>query len=282
MNREDFIELLSRLVADGEISEAEAVEYLAQFDAGELPVGWTLPLPPAAGGIVGDDEDGRDSAAALVLLLSILGGLNVSGVAATTYAQKIAATDLLQSEFELRARALAARLSVGDISLAEWHAGMISEVRQNAINQMRLAAGRRILRQAQRERLDQLMLRQSAYLQRFADQLASRFGRGLIPSEAQVAMRSALYGGFARAEFFAQAEVEAGYDYGWVFQYIAVDDDRTCGPCLSAEGYYRAGEGPMPGEICLGRSYCRCRREPVFDPQIYAEVQSRPFDQTIR
>ena len=81
-----------------------------------------------------------------------------------------------------------------------------------------------------------------------------------------------MYSGGGRALFFEAWETSAGYEAGWVVRYEAVDDSATCSPCRLAEGYYLPGDGPYPGEVCLGGGACRCARWPVFDETLYRQL----------
>jgi hypothetical protein len=79
-------------------------------------------------------------------------------------------------------------------------------------------------------------------------------------SEAVIGARLSLYSGAGRAEWFRGEEDDAAP--GDVVDYQSLDDNSTCTPCLLAEEQspYPPGEGPFPGEVCLGRGRCRCKR----------------------
>ncbi len=274
MNRDEFIDLLGRLVTDGVIDEMRALEILQAFDAGELPDGWQLPLPPAQG-ITGYDE--ADDEASL-LFLAIALGIRIEGEflpKPRTIAQVTREANKLQTAFERQVRKLATDLANGDLTVVQWQERMISATRQNLINQVRLGSGRATLTLRQITRVDELMVRQTAFIQRFADSVsAGRGGEGAALSEAQIGARSSQYGGFARGEMFRQYEGAESYGDGWVIQYIARDDDATCGPCSRAAYYgpYLPGDGPMPGEVCLGRQSCRCERRPVYNMAAWRDM----------
>ena len=90
-----------------------------------------------------------------------------------------------------------------------------------------------------------------------------------------LAERAAQYGGIGRAIYFMSYEALGlprqgdGSAPGVVIRYVAIDDAGTCSPCHNAQGYYLPGQGPYPGQICLGRHHCRCRRETLYDPAMY-------------
>ena len=62
--------------------------------------------------------------------------------------------------------------------------------------------------------------------------------------------RMAQYGARGRAPFFQAAEQYDGEStgYGWIVRYIARDDDRTCGPCSEAQGYYCPAPARTPAK----------------------------------
>lgn len=86
-------------------------------------------------------------------------------------------------------------------------------------------------------------------------------------SEAAIGARLSLYSGSGRAEWFRGHEEDTGE--GDVVDYVSLDDNSTCYPCLLAEenGPYLPGVGPFPGEVCLGRGRCRCKRVVRHDPR---------------
>src|SRR5262245_9764313 len=69
MNRDDFIDLLARLVTDGELSEAEASDLLRQFDAGTLADSWELPMPVREAIRKHDDRSIEEALALLLLFI---------------------------------------------------------------------------------------------------------------------------------------------------------------------------------------------------------------------
>lgn len=85
------------------------------------------------------------------------------------------------------------------------------------------------------------------------------------------ANRSTLYSGNIRGVLFRFIEMLNQIKYGainpgWVAHYRPKGDKNTCKPCSAAAGYYLLGHGPFPGQVCKGRSRCRCVRVVVYDP----------------
>lgn len=277
MTRVDFLAALTRAVRDGWLAEADAAALLREYDAGhlvELPD--VLPLPDAIQGVRQDDSDH---------LLLIAFGLVLAAFGLRTAAERlpvlslprrVAGVDALQTAFEAQARQFAADLAAGRLTLADWQAAFGQVVRQHLAAQTLAGAGTRTLSPAQLTRLDALARRETAYLTRFADQIVIAQAQGQPLTEAQIGARSEQYAGTARGEFFRAAELaemqNGGLGDGYVIEYVAVGDKHTCDPCNSAVGYYLPGAGPYPGQVCYGRSRCRCRRLWIYDPARYAEL----------
>lgn len=121
---------------------------------------------------------------------------------------------------------------------------------------------------------------QLAYLSRFADEVALRRldEVPLAPlSEEAVGARLSLYGGEARASFYAARERDAAG--GYVVDYVAADDGGTCSPCLRAmiNSPYLPDDvdTPYPGRVCRGRGRCRCRRELRYAPDEHRALAAR-------
>lgn len=119
--------------------------------------------------------------------------------------------------------------------------------------------------------IDAMIDEQLTYLYRFAGEQSAMFLLGTPYSEEYTVNRLLLYGGAVWASWFMGNE-SVSYDDGYVIEYRAADDMRTCQPCRSAQGYYRIGTGPMPGQICYGGSRCRCERIVVYAPEILARL----------
>jgi hypothetical protein len=98
--------------------------------------------------------------------------------------------------------------------------------------------------------------------------------RGRPMTEDEIAARARQYKAEPYAEFYRKSEQQVDSE-DIVVDYIAVDDEFTCGPCSTAEDYgpYLPGQGPMPGVTCLGKGHCRCVREQRVAPEVAAELR---------
>lgn len=254
--REDLISLLVRLIMDGLFTEEEAGELLDLFDmTGELPEGWQLPLDP-------DQAIPDDLQARLGEALTAFAGEPFSELSA-------GAPDDAQDRFITRVVDLADSLKDHMISLTDWHKRMVQAIIDYLAEQAMAGAANNIVGEEEEDLFLKVEV-QLAFLARFADTIATG---GL--SDPQIKERSKLYAGEGRAVYFEQAG-RANALYGWVEDYIAVDDRNTCIPCANAEamGPYLPGEPgtPMPGRICLGRGYCRCVRLLRYDEAAYLRL----------
>lgn len=119
--------------------------------------------------------------------------------------------------------------------------------------------------------IDSMIDEQLTYLYRFAGEQSAMSLLGTPYSEEYTVNRLLLYGGAVWASWFYGNE-SVSYDDGYVIEYRAADDMRTCSNCRQAQGYYRIGTGPMPGQICYGGSRCRCERIVVYAPEILARL----------
>lgn len=263
MSRDRLIEYLARLVADGVITEAQALQYIRDFDAGELDE-FELPLAPDE--LPEPDDNTAEIIAALLLFLN----RNEQQLAAIPRQVEVAAINAVQDEFERIVRGLAGRYSTGLMSLPTWQAEMLTAMRQHTMQQMMVGSRSTVLSPDQLTRLAEIMRSEGAFLSRFADQIAAQGLTGALMSEAQIANRAALYGGVGRGEAFRWGEA-AGVQSGYVVDYVSRDDYRTCSACISAQmaGPYLPSQGPMPGQVCYGRSRCRCYRRLRYDPVTY-------------
>jgi len=160
--------------------------------------------------------------------------------------------EAIQNTFEEYVRRLA-RLAAAEPD--EWLERMDRAVRNQLVAQHAFGIRRKPLPSEMLGIANGPLSAQRRFLSRFRTDLPGM-------SEAAVAQRSALYSGAGRAEWFRAREL--GAPDGSLVDYVAVDDNVTCHPCFGAEenGPYKPGEGPFPGEVCLGRGSCRCRREP--------------------
>lgn len=163
--------------------------------------------------------------------------------------------DALQDVFEQYARRLAKLAKAGEDS--RW----IPRAERAARNQMvaqRSFALRRALMPSELMELAPKLDFQISRLIAFEEQVKATPVKNR--SEAAIGARLSLYSGSGRAEWFRGQEKDAGD--GDVVDYVSLDDNSTCTPCLLAEeqGPYLPGIGPFPGEVCLGRGRCRCKR----------------------
>lgn len=273
--REDVIALLARSVRDKLITMEQARAILATFDAGRDV---SLPLAP-----VEAIRPGRDIAIAVALAaLSVRGvpavELIASGPAtATLPARSLFAElrDTARTRFHATATNLADDLSNGKITVAEWQARMSDEIDGLLTRMTYLGRGDSLIPAAERAALDATLAREQAFLSRFADQIATREALGTPMSFAQIAARSQQYSGSAYGQWFAAKERRDSDPNAVVF-YRARDDGSTCSPCLDAQdgSPYLPGDGPMPGQICLGGGHCRCIRETIIDAAAYRRLVS--------
>lgn len=187
-----------------------------------------------------------------------------------TLIEREAFRDALQSQFEARVQALGKSVADGGISVKQWQGLMDRATSQYLIRQEVLGAGSTKIDSAAFARLDGEIRRQQAFISRFADQLAMRNAEGKPMSAAAIGSRATSYSGAGRAIGARAQERTIPLEAGEVWAYIAIDDAVTCFRCLEAEGFYEAGSGPYPGDVCLGRGHCRCRREKVFRPELVA------------
>lgn len=120
--------------------------------------------------------------------------------------------------------------------------------------------------------IDEMINEQLAYVERFAADIHFRQQVERPLSLAEIVNRAAMYAGAAWAASYMGNEY-GDNRYGWVYEYQPIDDNKTCRQCSDAKGYYLPGQGPMPGQICLGGWRCRCRRVEVYSPEIYDRLR---------
>lgn len=247
--RDEFIDLLSRLVVEGFITEQEANRLLAIYDeSGDLPAGWQLPLP-------------------IELALEV-GEIDYGAFFPESVDEEL--FDQAQDSVVERITEITDQLNHQEITLKDWH----RKFKDALIDYMAAAAitsATHSLNPIEQSDVEAVIVVQLAYLSRFADQAAT----GRLSAE-QVLARAKLYSGEGRALFYEwQEEDEDGY--GTVVDYIAVDDRNTCSVCEDAErnGPYLPGQGPMPGRECLGKGRCRCRRAARYDVAAYLSLTGR-------
>jgi hypothetical protein len=199
----------------------------------------------------------------------IITGVSLADVARVTFqaartrwtgSSRARARDAAQDRFETEARRLAADLARTK-DLTRWHGAMRDLILRHLLLQATIGKGR-ALNLADLPRINLALARQTAYLQRWAQELAQG-----LPSEAVLTNRAASYSGAGRALWH---ELEAaGAPVGMVSYYRSRDDRGTCSPCLAAErrSPYLPEQCPMPGSVCLGRGSCRCGVEHRYEPQ---------------
>lgn len=268
MTHDQLLAFLIRCVRDRVITERRAAELLLAFDRGELD---PADLP----------EDQEDSNLIPILLLStsllirLLRGLGYSVEqplvipASATEGLK----EALRLEFQQQARRLAAVLQAsGDVNA--WQSGMADLIKRNMVENAMVGAGR-TLTPEELGMLQPAADEQMAFLARFADRIALDDMLGDPMSEAEIGARSVLYGKAGITAGAVFDEMTANRGTGWVYYYISRDDFSTCSPCLAAEeaGPYLEGQGPYPGDVCLGGGYCRCVRQAVYDVGIALELE---------
>lgn len=278
---ERLIELLAALTADGEITEEQAAGVLLTWrEIADLDV--ALPLPTAQGII----EEPEDSAAVFLLLVAILGARAAHTRRTEDILRRLApryrrpVIDMIQNHHAAEAARLADDLAAGRLTVSGWQtaARRLNQTTIRAMVELAGGAGG-----SYAEIVRGVQIEQAAYLQRFAEQIAATrirmahpdlFPPGRNLSFEQIAARLAMYSGAGRGLYFGISEAEEGEDAGWIVLYHARDDSGTCSPCSAAAAGspYLPGNGPMPGDVCLGGGACRCWRELVFDPDAYASL----------
>lgn len=264
MKRVDFLLYLIRAVKDNFLTEQDASALLRKFDAGEIDQSM-LPIPLDEA-ITSTTEDDAQKG---ILALTVLGVVSNGVFKRLTESQQERTATTLQERFAKEVRGFAYK-SLED--LGGWQRSMSRTVQEHIIQQSLL--GRlRPLSAEEIKTLDSVIRTQQAFASRFADEQASRLLQGNPFSVDYIGARSEQYNGEARAEFYRAKEGEA--EEGTVFDYISVDDNGTCQPCLDAElaSPYLAGDGAMPGDVCEGRGFCRCTREERFDPETAATLR---------
>lgn len=269
----ELTELLGRMVADGEITEEQALGLLLAIGDGDIS-DELMPLPPYLRTYQHDQEEERTRS----ILLAVLAGGLAAGLALAARG-RTDISDQVMDWFGAEAENLARNVTSGRVSLAEFQRRAGEMMRQHDLAQAYLGARRFGRMQSV---VDAALQRQSVYLQRFVDQMALRatdsafggpLGLGGQFTPEYLAQRLNQYAGHGRRIFFeALEQYSDDTGAGWVVEYIAVDDGGTCRPCNAAQGFYLPGTGPYPGEVCLGGGNCRCRRVPVYDPEMYQNM----------
>lgn len=271
--RQQLIELLSRLVSDGKITEPEAHNLLARYDAKEFG-DLDLPLPPAEFVPMADEHNDKDILLALVGIIDLHpSDLSIKG--RTLFVDEI--QDVFIYMMESNAKRLVHGVLPKKQKIRYWQIDTLYQYKLHIIQQAMLGRGVDSLDDATTAQINDRMRTDAAYMSRFADEIALGVLTGALLSEAYIANRSAAYGGTGRGEFYRGIDeaISSELGSGWVDEYVAVDDRHTCEPCQQAQGFYLPSTGPYPGVICYGGGRCRCSRRPVYDPGMYARLGGR-------
>jgi hypothetical protein len=282
MERNELIDFLARLIADGVLDEEEAQDYIRQFDAGLLD-DWQLPLAPAQA-IPSDD---RGLIAALVLLLTAgrhQGPGGAQGGPPSRARLSPRSVDLAQLRFEGQMRLAAGQFARGELTAQAWQATMNETLNRHLVAQALTGGGRRTLPAAMQRPVADALRTQSAYLSRFVDVAVLRANLGSPFSPEYLASRAALYSGAGRDLYFRADETARLLDgragVGVVLYFRSRDDRGTCSNCLDADRaspYLPGSRHPIPGSsTCQGYGNCRCRLEYVYDPAAYARLTLYP------
>lgn len=284
MSKDDFLGLIAAGLADGTLTPGQAEELMLAYEAGELP----LDDPPLK------SEDAIRRPGFPFYLLAIgwmiseirtgpgypLSDRSVSHnvrdqLRGTTPAQRLAFANRLQDRFEEEAARISRQYLTQQISLQSWQRMTGDMIDRHLIGQTMLGYQTASLTPNQLARLEVLIMRQRAFLSRFADTITIRRMLGSPFTDAAMLRRIRSYSGAGRGEYFRTSEIAAAGSgeggEGWVYDYISQDDDNTCSRCIEAEenSPYLPGQGPYPGSVCLGAGACRCERVARYDPATY-------------
>lgn len=180
--------------------------------------------------------------------------------------------DQLQERFAKRVSSITEMVLAFLIPIYIWQSLMIEEINTHIASQVIL--GSRGKHGKHKNEMDSRASFQLWFLQRFGDYLAFSAATSVPLSESKTVSRAISYGGTGRAAYYYTLErnlqdILTDGAEGYIVQYVAMDDPRTCNPCHDAQGYYLPTDGPYPGEVCLGQAYCRCKRVLIFDPYTY-------------
>ena len=253
MTREELIARLELLVREDKLSILEARSIVRRFDNGHFDER-ELPLTR--------EEEQRQLETVLT----------VGSIAAYLLSVRRRKPRGIEGRFTVVAHYERTILPLSDIpvrakpDIREWHQRMRESILSNALAQAEAGLGR-VLTPREASQVGDLLGRQDAYLERFADEIAFRRLSGRPMSAKAIFDRSRQYGGFAIGLFFRMQEQRFDGLRGWISEYIPVDDPATCRPCHEAgiQGPYLPTQGPFPGEVCVAKGKCRCRRELHYD-----------------
>lgn len=256
--RDELIELLVRLIVDGVMDEDQALGIIQIYDqTGQLPEDWQLPLP--------FEESLPDDLPAQITEILRSAPLEDGFLAF--------AIDVAQQNFAATVTALGNQLQAKTITLKVWQRKFRDALIEFLATAAAAGAEKDISATEDEDQVLGQVQVQLAYLSRFGDTVAiNAITAGMIIA------RSNLYSGEGRAMFFEQ-KGKTNALWGWVEDYIALDDKYTCAPCRNAEanGPYLPGDpaSPQPGRECLGRGYCRCVKFLRYDPQTYLRLSGQ-------
>jgi hypothetical protein len=292
------------------ISQEEATALVELYDAGAItPEQLPLPFEEATRGPAVQLTAER-AAEAIATEAASMAIIEETGVvpAIALNAPAGQRTDIAQQAmeaFDADVRDFAREAVQGNIRGRDWHSRMIVRLRQHLLQQAQLGKGAPMT-PAELESLQETMREEARYLKRFADEVAVRNEltesaeevarrrlkregrevteeavqelvedlRGRAMTEDEIAARARQYKGSSYAEYWKQREGQVDSD-DVIIRYEAVDDGATCSPCAAAErnGPYLPGEGPFPGDVCLGGGHCRCVRRQESNPERAAELR---------
>lgn len=258
MTADELAILLAALVERGDISEEEARQILASFEAGRIA---PADLPEAIAEAT--EETREDEAAAIAALLLLL--------LRRSRGQAGALRDEIRADAEAAINRAIADLPAGS---SAWQQEIRRQLQLYSYSMSAAGLGQEpdeAMIAAVEDDLADLL--QWLYL--FAGAAAARRILGRPYSEAYLQNRARQYLARAWAAFHRAQESRPLYsENGWIVDYIARDDPATCDPCseAAAAGPYLPGQGPYPGEICDGGGNCRCIRIPRWSPAEWTEL----------
>lgn len=281
MTRDELGALLRLLVDTGRITAAQAADLVRRFDLGE----WVIAdLPVRLSDLPGrltPEELAVAMQAVAVRLTPTQAARFLSTATRPVTTQtppevrrflRERLRNSFRADYERRVAGITQAMADGG-DVAGWQKLMLREQRSYIARQMTAGLGR-ALAAPELETVNTLTIQQQNYLYRFAGEISARRALGNPYTPAYLQNRAAQYGGVGWEVFFRGNEnVEARGD-GYVARYDAVDDHRTCGPCLEAQrnSPYLPSAGPFPGQVCRAHGRCRCRREIVFDMDAWREL----------
>jgi hypothetical protein len=204
---------------------------------------------------VADDDGKALFYSALLALWLYLPGSGQTGIAPDSVIH--AEIDMPIAAGQMVLRNLTNQLYAGDITLAQWQAGVVSELKDAHLAQALFGAGGRSqLTDAGLAQVRQTLSRQIEFLRKFTDDIAA----GRI-SERQALSRISQYANATRQSFWIERErsisAERRIEIDWMLSVAEHCDDCLA---LAAGSPYRPGElGQYPGDggtQCRGNCQC--------------------------